>query len=590
MLGEKKFERKGPKRSLLLSLLFVAALVFAACAGFDQQELLAEEAPAITKGEPAEEPSPAEEAAPGAAEELIAVRASGLIGNNIMSKAMKELGQVEDVIVNVAGNASYAIISSANAGPDERVVLPLATLRYSADQETFLFAEDESSLPAAARLLGGEQPDLADPTWGRELAEFWNEVSEEEPVPAAGGAAADSPAGVVFIRASDLLDNLIVSETRDVVGRVLDIVVSVRPDGVDYAVLSVDSYAGVVDRFFAIPLPQLNLADIEEDMVRFKVEEEIVRESPEFDPDDFSMINFPQWDEEFVNYWESAALGAASSGGQIGIAVSADPVVPLADEFALSISELLGYKVTNARGQQLGQVEDLIMGRQSHNLLYAVVTLENLPGSGDELIPAPLAMMNIDPAEKALIFNVTDPVIAAAAPRFSRDNWPDLSQEGWGEDWWRFWNGSAAVMAVPPAAPTPVLTPDEAENLAGEPIIVEGPPGVGEPGIRLSELLAYDIVNAQGQKLGQVDDLMMEIETRRVTYVIPAFDAAVAVEAELVPIPWQVLELEAGNQTLALEASGQALQNAPGFARTAGAPDTTEPDWDAAIRAYWLSR
>lgn len=609
MLILENFVYKGTRRFLFLSLLLILGLMFAACGGVDAGERLAEEPPAITADDPAVEEQTVEEAplaeeaqtaetvmedetAPGSTGELVAVRASGLMDNNLVSNAMDDLGKVEDIIIDLKGHASYAVLSpeeTRQVDSDEMLVLPLAALRYDSEQETFFFAGDNETFQAAPRLVGGTRPDFDDPTWDQQLAEFWNNTGEGTLIPETGDTTATTLTGPNSVLASDLLGDFVISETGEPVGRVEDVIVSVRPDAVDYAVLSFTGYTSVVDRFFAIPINQLVLTDVDQDMVSFNVEEEILQDAPGFDPDDFPNINFPEWDSEFLMFWESAAIGAASGMGQLGAPAApssgvAGPVAPIADEYALSVSELLNYRVAGARGEDLGQVEDLIMGLDSKSVLYAVFTLEGLPGSGDEFIPVPLAMTSIDTEEQLFIFNA-DPVIVAAAPRFNRDNWPDLSQTDWGENLWQFWAGPAVIMAPPGAAPIPAPVPGE--GLEDDPAVAEIMPGVDEPGVRLSELLGYSVVNTQGQNLGQVEDLILDVETQRVNYMLLAIDASANIDSELMPIPWLALDLNPENQTFVLDAPDQVLRNAPGFNRADWGTGTTDRDWDAAVQDFW---
>lgn len=92
----------------------------------------------------------------------------------------------------------------------------------------------------------------------------------------------------------------------------------------------------------------------------------------------------------------------------------------------LSATTLAGDKVTNADGEDLGKVEELMIDLESGRVAYAVLSF----GAGflhsGKLFAIPWASLAVDQKNKQLVLNVTREMLETAEG-FDKDNWPDMA-------------------------------------------------------------------------------------------------------------------------------------------------------------------
>jgi sporulation protein YlmC with PRC-barrel domain len=96
----------------------------------------------------------------------------------------------------------------------------------------------------------------------------------------------------------------------------------------------------------------------------------------------------------------------------------------------MSASTLIGEKVVNVRGEELGKIEDIMLDLDGTRVGYAVLSFGGWLGMGDKLFAVPWETLILDSQRKAFIFNVSREVLEKA-PGFDRDHWPDTINPDW---------------------------------------------------------------------------------------------------------------------------------------------------------------
>jgi sporulation protein YlmC with PRC-barrel domain len=96
----------------------------------------------------------------------------------------------------------------------------------------------------------------------------------------------------------------------------------------------------------------------------------------------------------------------------------------------MSASSLVGEKVVNARGENLGKIEDVMLDLDGTRIAYAVLSFGGLWGLGSKLFAVPWEMLILDAERKAFLFNV-DREALESAPGFDKDHWPDTINPEW---------------------------------------------------------------------------------------------------------------------------------------------------------------
>jgi sporulation protein YlmC with PRC-barrel domain len=97
-----------------------------------------------------------------------------------------------------------------------------------------------------------------------------------------------------------------------------------------------------------------------------------------------------------------------------------------------SASTMIGNKVVNPGGEQLGSIKELMIDLDDGQIAYAVISFGGFLGVGDKLFAVPLEALSFDPEDHTAILDV-DKEVLKNAPGFDKDHWPDTAQyeAGW---------------------------------------------------------------------------------------------------------------------------------------------------------------
>jgi len=104
----------------------------------------------------------------------------------------------------------------------------------------------------------------------------------------------------------------------------------------------------------------------------------------------------------------------------------------------LSASTLIGDQVRNTQGEDLGQIEDLMIDLTDGCVSYAVLSFGGMLGIGNKLFAVPWEALSLDQREKVFILDV-DKQRLEQAPGFDKNNWPDMGDRSWQVDVYRFY-------------------------------------------------------------------------------------------------------------------------------------------------------
>lgn len=94
------------------------------------------------------------------------------------------------------------------------------------------------------------------------------------------------------------------------------------------------------------------------------------------------------------------------------------------------------------------------------------------------------------------------------------------------------------------------------------------------------------VVNPQGEDLGKVEEIMLDIHSGRVAYVVLSFGGFLGLGDKLFAVPWDSLALDTNRQVFVLNVDRETLQNAPGFDKN-NWPLTGDTEWLANIYKYY---
>lgn len=99
---------------------------------------------------------------------------------------------------------------------------------------------------------------------------------------------------------------------------------------------------------------------------------------------------------------------------------------------------------------------------------------------------------------------------------------------------------------------------------------------------KASNLIGMEVRNSQNEKLGEVKDLVMDMDSGRLSYAVLSVGGFLGIGEKLIALPPGALKVGDTTEYLTLDADKAKIQAAPGFAATAWpAPGDTE------INRFW---
>jgi sporulation protein YlmC with PRC-barrel domain len=123
-------------------------------------------------------------------------------------------------------------------------------------------------------------------------------------------------------------------------------------------------------------------------------------------------------------------------------------------------SNLVGMPVKNARGEDVGKIEEVVIDLDRNRLMYAALSFGGFLGVGSKVFAIPWDAMSLKFDERSTYFLLdVDPEKLKAAPGFARENWPDMSDPNWAKDIDAFYREAPSSEPAEPDRVTPVEKP-----------------------------------------------------------------------------------------------------------------------------------
>jgi sporulation protein YlmC with PRC-barrel domain len=213
-------------------------------------------------------------------------------------------------------------------------------------------------------------------------------------------------------------------------------------------------------------------------------------------------------------------------------------------------STIIGRAVESQQGNELGQISDVIMEATTGNVAYAVLASDGVVGLGRKLFAIPWRALQQPTATKAFRLDITEEQLKKV-PGFDKDSWPDLEDRHWGDI-------VHAYYGQPPywGQHLPPKTSREAEEPVTQRLL------------KASHVLKSEVMNPQGQWLGDVEEVVIDTAAGQVAYaVLSARKKGLGLGEKWFAIPWHTLQQSEGLGTFTLDVDKETLQKAPGFDR-----------------------
>jgi sporulation protein YlmC with PRC-barrel domain len=238
------------------------------------------------------------------------------------------------------------------------------------------------------------------------------------------------------------------------------------------------------------------------------------------------------------------------------------------------VSNLLGYNLETENADDLGEIDALVVDRNSGIIEYAVVGAGGFLDIGDEELLVPLNAFQIDPSvqvdDNQAIALTVDPSAVQNAPTLTSIGLGDINDivnagPDWDADVRTYWSDQLDTLPV---------TGEQAQTAAPIP---------------LTDGTDVNVVNQNGDNLGDIENMILSENGDRVQYAILATGGFLDIGERLIPIPFSAYGYDDSATTwmLTLDVDQTQLESAPNYNNLNELPDINVQGWDDAIQNFW---
>ena len=137
-------------------------------------------------------------------------------------------------------------------------------------------------------------------------------------------------------------------------------------------------------------------------------------------------------------------------------------------------------------------------------------------------------------------------------------------------------------------------------TLAGSPASAQGARIVGTdhvddhsgPGPEIMAASSFEgetVVNAQGETVGEIEEIMLDVRAGRIAYAVMSVSGFLGIGEKYFAIPWHAFTMDTDNDRFILDVDKERLKNAPGFDKDHW-PSMADQRWGTEVHAYYGAR
>lgn len=112
------------------------------------------------------------------------------------------------------------------------------------------------------------------------------------------------------------------------------------------------------------------------------------------------------------------------------------------------------------------------------------------------------------------------------------------------------------------------------------------PDGPGPELMGANTLLGNDVYNTDGEDLGDIKELMLDMSSGRIAYAVLSFGGLFGMGDKLFAVPWSALKLDTANKRFTLDVPKSELKNAPGFDKSQW-PRMSDSTWARGVHKFY---
>jgi len=111
-------------------------------------------------------------------------------------------------------------------------------------------------------------------------------------------------------------------------------------------------------------------------------------------------------------------------------------------------------------------------------------------------------------------------------------------------------------------------------------------PGPGPEVMAAATLAGNDVYNLSNEKLGSVQDIMLDVPRGRIAYAVLSRGGILGMGDKLFAIPWNALTLDTQRKCFLLDIDEQRMKDAEGFDKD-NWPRMADVDWATRTHEYY---
>jgi len=201
--------------------------------------------------------------------------------------------------------------------------------------------------------------------------------------------------------------------------------------------------------------------------------------------------------------------------------------------------DLIGAKVVNERGEQLGTIKDVVLTPDRSGINYVVLSHGRAWGMADKYFAVPWSQFGAGQNSKTFILkgNISKADLDRA-PGFDKKHWPATANENW--------LGTERSSAM---APSGGMMPQGSASMPAEQQGTSRNPMYGTAQstdiqhLRLSKLFRTTVRDAQNENIGRLDNVMIDMNQGKLAYgIVAAHRDSLGRGKEFVAVPWSALD------------------------------------------------
>jgi sporulation protein YlmC with PRC-barrel domain len=99
----------------------------------------------------------------------------------------------------------------------------------------------------------------------------------------------------------------------------------------------------------------------------------------------------------------------------------------------MGANTLVGNDVCNHKGEDLGDIKEIMLDMRSGRVAYAVLSFGGFLGMGKKLFAVPWKALTLDTKNKRFVLNVEKDRLKDA-PGFDKNQWPNMADQSWARE------------------------------------------------------------------------------------------------------------------------------------------------------------